>query len=207
MENSKKKKRLTWKQWLPITLLAALTVGTVMYLTYQIVPVTNTFGIGKNTIKIIEPGIDSNAVDWGTDTKPVKLENPDEPDNVPGAVRCMIVPYLADTTTGDRLGGELGTLSEPVSNKMVFGDITLHFVNGWEADWFYQNGFFYYRKVLDPGVQTPQLLTGITLASGKEADYQDIAAKVDVLADILQTEGGAAATEWGISIVGDTVAP
>lgn len=193
---------------LPLLLASVcLIAGTLMYLTTQTNEVTNAFAVGQNSIQIVEDVADQNAVDWGSTGKPVKLRNPNELGNVPGVVRAMIVPYLEDMVTGDRVGGSLGTLAEPVGNTMVLGDITFHFAPDWSTNWFYKDGFFYYRKVLEPGQETSQLLAGVTLEAGKEAEYDEIRVKVDVAADILQTEGGAPGAEWGVNVAGNVVSP
>lgn len=205
-----KRRRRTVGIWLklPMLLVGVLAiVGTVMYLTTQTVELTNAFTVGKNTIQIVEPDINPDAVEWGSEMKPVKLRNPGEADNAPGVVRAMLIPYLTDADTGDRLGGDLGGLTEPVGNTMALGDVTFHFANDWSNNWFYMDGFFYYRKVLSPGEETTKLLTGVTLSDAKAGEYTDKRVKIDVMADILQTEGDAPSTEWGVTVSGDSVLP
>lgn len=193
---------------LPMVLLAVFAiVGTIMYLTTTTLPKTNAFTVGANQIQIVEPDVNPDAVAWGTTTKPVKLRNPGEEGNAAGVVRAMLIPYLTDATTGDRIGGSLGNLAEPTGNQMQLGDIIFHFSEDWSTNWFYKDGFFYYRKVLKPGEETTKLLAGVTLASGKESEYTDVRARVDVMADILQTEGGAPNSQWGVNVSDGTVSP
>ena len=190
-------------------LLAGILVigGTVMFMTTRTATAVNTFSIGKNRINIIEEGIDPDAVEWGATTKPVKLRNPTGADMTEGVVRAMLVPYLSDAIGGGRIGGNLGAIGAPSGNQLVMGDLTFHFVAGWGTNWFYKDGFFYYRKVLQPGETTEQLLAGVTLASGKESEYKDIIARVDVLADIIQTAGNAPTVEWGVTVSNGVVSP
>lgn len=177
-----------------------------MYLTYQIPPVTNAFSVGQIEIEVLEPGVDPDSVPWGADTKPVQLTIPDGAENTSGVVRAMLVPRLVNRTTGEATGKDLGSISAPSGNQLVMGDITLHFAGDWSGNWIYKEGFFYYNKVLAPGETTPELLAGVTLTDpGKREEYQDITVKLDVLADVLQAQGGAVETEWGMKVENGTV--
>ena len=191
---------------LPVMLIFVLTaVGTIMYLTARTTTAVNAFSVWEGQIQIVEEGIDPDAVAWGSDSKPVQLMNPE--DAAPGVVRAMVLPYLTNAATGERLGGNLGELTAPSGTTMVLGDITFHFASDWSANWFFKDGFFYYRKVLNPGEKTTKLLSGLTLESGKEVEYENVTVKVDITADILQKEGDAPLTEWGVNVSGNTVSP
>lgn len=188
--------------------LAALAGTTLMYLTRLTPEKTNAFSVGDTSVEIVEPGVDPGNVPWGANAKPVQLKSPGSADNVPGVVRAMIVPVLTEKSTGKVLSGNLGALGAPSGNTLVLGDITLHFAADWNTNWFYKDGYFYYRKVLSPGETTPLLLTGVTLSAGVSAEeYKNISVKIDVLADILQASGTAAADEWGVTVNGSNVTP
>lgn len=186
------------------TLAAVVLVGgTLAFLHVITVTATNPFTFGNASITIEE-----EFDNW--DMKKVFLTNDDLEENVPGVVRAMIVPVLKDATTGDGLGGTLQALSEPVDNKMVVGDFTFQFASDWASNWFYQDGYFYYRKVLEPGETSTQLLQKVTLTNDtqeKRKEYENVTVEVEVLADILQAEGGAAAEAWGITVSGSAVSP
>lgn len=88
-----------------------------------------------------------------------------------------------------------GSLSEPIDNKAVFADITLHFTDGWEADWLYQDGFFYYREVLEAGTKSPELLQGVTQAGTIEGTVE-----VVITAEGIQPQTAAVQSAWGVSL-------
>lgn len=184
--------------------LSVLLIGTTLAFLHVITAsATNPFTLGDVTVTIEEEF-------EGWDLKKVYLKNELTEKSVPGVARAMIVPVLKDTATGDGLGGSLEALSEPVGNEMVVGDFTFYFADGWETSWFYKDGYFYYRQVLEPGETTTQLLEKVALTEDtpeKRSEYEGITVEVEVLADILQAEGGAAAAAWGISVSHNTVSP
>ena len=181
--------------------------GTVAYLTTTTTTEINTFAVGTAKVEVEEPNVtDPKEVPWGIDTKQVQLKNPTGEGMVPGVVRALIVPELLKE--GDVVSGDLADLSEPVSNQMILGDFTLHFAADWAANWFFKDGYFYYRTVLDPGETTSLLLTGVTLTDQEKAEeYEDIDVQIHVFSDILQSEGDGAGIEWGITISDKTVLP
>ena len=177
------------------------TTATLMYLGYVTNSEKNSFELGNVEVSVIEPGINQDNVEWGETNKPVYLENPQSDRSIPGVVRAMIVPVMKDGQTGETISGDFGAMTEPVNDQMILGDITLHFANDWEANWFYRDGYFYYRQILNPGERSAQLLSGVTLADGSlnNANSND-QVTIQVLADILQSEGNAAEREWNISV-------
>ena len=121
----------------------------------------------------------------------------------------MLVPYILDSD-GNYISCDLGGLSAPVGNKMVLGDLTLEFASDWSTNWFYQDGYFYYKKVLNPGESTTMLLSKVSLTSNTaemKKKYADTEIKIEVMAAILQAEGGAPEAEWGITVTGTAVSP
>lgn len=196
-----KKTKVSLILLLLITLTVAFTLMLMHYLTNTR---QNTFTIGTAEVEIVEPGVDPGEVEWGAESKPVYLENPGDGTSVPGVVRAMLVPVLKDSETENPVGGELGAMSEPVGDKMVLGEITLHFASNWEDNWFYRDGYFYYRKVLNPGERTAQLLSGVTLTDGSLSEvYGDADVTIEVLANILQAGSNAPETEWNVSVSDD----
>ncbi len=184
---------------LTVVILSAAVGGTYAYLTINTTPAVNNFTFGIPQVIINEPSVDPDNVAWGADTKPVTLSVP--ADAVGGVVRAAIIPMLLDAD-GNMTGVPTGTLTAPVDNKVVTGDITLHFKSGWETDWFFKDGIFYYKKVLETGQTTSLLLTGVSLTENTPemtAKYQDIDVKIEVMADILQADPTALVL-WGITV-------
>lgn len=184
--------------------LFVFLIGTTLAFLHVITATaTNPFTLGDTAITI-----DEEFEGW--DMKKVYLTNEPTEKSVPGVVRAMIIPILKDMETGNGLGGTLEALSEPVDNKMVIGDFTFYFADDWATNWFYKEGYFYYREVLNPGETTAQLLEKVSLTENtieKCREYDGITIEVEVLADILQAENGAAADAWGIIVSGTTVSP
>jgi len=122
----------------------------------------------------------------------------------------MFVPYVINDA-GNYVECKLGTFPATLTSGTSFttGDFTFTLKSGWMLNWFYRDGYFYYRRVLSPGESTPFLLDRVsyTGTAADKADYNENNVKVEVLADILQAEGGAPAAKWGITVNGTTVTP
>ena len=188
-------KRKTWKKkytWLLAALSGVLLVGvTFAYLSAMTDPKENPFSFGK--IKI---DIDEDFDGWVT--KEVRLTNDGE-DNVPGVVRAMIVVQLKDEN-GDGINGDFDPDNE----------IELVYDANWATYWFFKDGFYYYREVLDPGVTTEPLLSKVQLADDTpdmREKYKDVTVEVVVMADIIQAANGAPEAAWGVYVTGTTVSP
>lgn len=158
----------------------------------------NAFGAGTTDINVVEPNVpDKENVPWGADSKNVKISMEENETNNPAVVRVLIVPVLKDTS-GNILEGKFAQFSEPTGTEMVLGDFTFHFDASWSSNWMYKDGFFYYRKVLNPGEETPYLLKGVTLTdASKAADYVDKKVHIEVYASAVQTQ---AADDWGLKV-------
>ena len=194
------------------------TIGiTVAMLNTKTKSEINKFGFGQAKVDVIE----NDDYDWAK--KEVQLSVPIPAAGsgeivVPGVARAMFVPYIVGSD-GNYISVDLGAMTKPVAGKMTLGDIIFEFAADWETHWFYQNGYFYYRKVLYPETgknQTPILLKKVSFA-GNAADmmdkYDSNQIYVDVLASILQAEGSAPEvgkvldTEWSVKISSGTVSP
>lgn len=184
-----------------IVLSAAAVGGTYAYLLINTTPAANDFTVGIARVTINEPSVDPSSVVWGAGTKPVTLSIPS--DSISGAVRAAIIPVLKDAA-GNIIGTPTDLLKQPTANAIVMGEITLNFANGWDTNWFYKDGYFYYKKVLNPGQTTTQLLSGVTLTNSTPemtAKYQNIKVKIEVMADVLQADPSALAL-WGVTVDG-----
>ena len=182
--------------------------GTYAYLSANTTPAANDFTIGIPAVTVKESSVDPSAAVWGADTKPVTLSIP--AGSMGGAVRAAIVPMLKDSS-GNIISTPTGALAAPTVQPsasdatLVIGEITLHFAIDWETSWFYKDGYFYYRKVLDEGETTPPILTGVTLTDNTAemtAKYQDIVVEIEVMSDVLQPTNEALML-WGVQVDGD----
>ncbi len=185
---------------LSIVLVLVISAGsTLAYLTTRTEDKDNTFAFPEAGVTIEE-----NFDGW--DIKEVQVKNDS---TIPGVVRVLLLPRIEDAE-GNYVSADLGQLSQPQDNKIVMGDFTLELAADWEDNWFYQDGFFYYRKVLEPGATSEKLLQKVSLTEDTtemRKKYKDLAIKVDVQADFLQAEGGAPESEWGVTVSGSAVAP
>ncbi|MDL2324702.1 hypothetical protein LJC61_06080 [Ruminococcaceae bacterium OttesenSCG-928-A16] len=198
-------------------LTALLAVFLVVGLTFALMvvsmqAVTNPFRMGTGGVDIPEivTSTPEGKIEWGANTKQVSLSNTG---NVPSVVRAMIVPQFKIADTSNFTQGNLGQLTSPLGNTLEVGDFVLHFAESFDEtgqsdNWFYKDGYFYYKTVLQPsGTTATNLLMGVTLKEGiNPADYEGVEVYVDVLADCLQAVGAAPA-EWGITVQDTAVLP
>ncbi|MDL2258824.1 hypothetical protein LJC42_06700 [Eubacteriales bacterium OttesenSCG-928-K08] len=178
-----------------------LLIGTTLAVMYAITnKKTNPFTFGDTDIYI-----DEDFKSWTL--KKVRVTNVLHENSVPGVVRVMIVPVLTDDS-GNGQAADFGPLSDPgVGNKVILGDLTLELDEDWRLHWFYMDGYFYYNKVLNPGVSTAWLLNKVSLTNTSAYEkYANKNVHVEVLADIIQAESDAPAV-WRVKVVGTTVSP
>lgn len=203
-KTDKKHRRRHWKTLLPLSMAACLGIGVTAALIYDLLePKVNAFSLGEPTVEI-EEDFD------GWDHKKVSLKNQEGEDAVSGVARAMLVPVLKDKNTGAGLGEELGPIGQPTGTTIVLGDLTLHLAENWQDNWFYLDGYFYYRKVLKPGQTSEPLLEKVSLTHDTQElrrKYKDVQIEIEVMADILQADSGAPMEAWGVEVNGDTVAP
>lgn len=184
---------------LAIALVLLISAGTtVAYLTTRTETKDNLFAFPPAGVDIVE--------DFkGWDLKQVQVKNTS--DKVPGVVRVLLLPRVKNAD-GSYADASLGSLGKPQGNSIVMGDFTFELAAGWSDNWFYQDGFFYCKKVLAPGETSPILLNKVRLTSDTpelREKYKGLTVNVDVLADVLQAEGGAPEAEWDVTVNGSAV--
>lgn len=95
------------------------------------------------------------------------------------------------------------------------GDVRFNLAGEWTLkdgiyqsnDWYLKDGMFYCKKAVKPGNYTPVLLESVKLSDGAYAILypEGMVARadleVDVMADSIQTEGGAAESRWDVNVV------
>ena len=173
--------------------------------------ITNRFIVAQPDIGIAEPNVPNpDSVNWGIDNKNVRISVTSEHASL--YVKAAIIISAKDSA-GQIFPFDFGKFSAPdaVTGELIIGDFTLHFNPDWQDDWFYKDGYFYYKHILNSGEQTEVLLKGITLTNPTDtvkAKYQKLTINVDVLASSIQAKGSAV-TEWGVSLEldGVTLAP
>ncbi len=212
MKAKNKSKKLAAKVFMGFTifqliLMAVILVSglTIAYLS-AMESRTNIFLTAGTDLEIEEPDVDNpDSVDWGEEAKKVKLTV--TAPNVAVYGRLALVLSARDSK-GNHHPFNFGGLSEPdsVTGQLVSGDFILHFNPDWQDNWFFKDGFFYYRHILRSGDETDLLLHGITLAFENEeekAAYSKLRIHVDLLADSIQA--GEAVPVWGVGLDTDRV--
>lgn len=201
--SSKTKIRVVQIALLTLLLSAAAMGGTYAYLMANTTPVANDFTFAMPAVTINEPSVDPAHVAWGATSKPVSLSIP--ANTIGGAVRASIIPMLKDAA-GNMIAVPTGPMTAPsAANTIIMGDITLHFASDWSTNWFFRDGFFYYREALGTGQTTALLLEGVTLTTNTPemiTKYQAIVVDIEVMADVLQADQSAL-SNWGITIDSD----
>lgn len=162
----------------------------------------NEVGFGDSEISITE-----NFDGWKQ--KEVRVTADNKENSVPVVVRVLLVPRAVDKD-GNYVDVDFKTLSAPVNNKIPMGDLVFEMDENWADNWFYKDGFFYYKGVLKPGETTEPLLKKVTITENTaelRKKYTDVKILVEVLSDALQAENNAPQKEWNVSVNNDTVSP
>jgi hypothetical protein len=161
---------------------------------------TNIFVPGVLTASILENGSIASGHESGlaihdnNTEKQIQVQNVLNPHEVDAYIRVVLVPvFRADE----------GTLSanmslEPNSNTIEIlapggESVTLELINGWQDNWIFNNGYFYYKYVVPPGQNTAILLNSIAVS---DSSLWDIFC-LEALSDAVQSEGTAASEAWG----------
>ena len=153
-------------------LLLALTVGgTVAWLTSKTNDITNTFTPSKVTCRVDENFDPTTGVKSN-----VKVTNTGD---TTAFIRVKLVTYRTNDA-GDHIGG---TADPPAIE--------------FDGNWFLYNGYYYYKKPVNVGDQTTNLIDSITLTENyNDADGGHQA--IDVMAEAIQSQPEAAVKEaWG----------
>lgn len=117
------------------------------------------------------------------------------------ALRVCLVPMWYDS--GGYVCGSVFDFTAPAWNSsgtaLVYADgertLTLQMDANWETNgWCYDSdeGWFLYTGALQDDGLTPQLLAGVVLSEEAYALTESYTLRIDVLADAVQTSGGAA---------------
>lgn len=144
--------------------------------------------------------------------------NKDGENNADAYIRVCFVPHwtvtLPDGTEADVASTKgltsFGNYPESIEGStFTMGDVTFTLNSDWESSWIYNStdGYFYCKNIVGIGDSTAQLLDGISMTKDAYEKIPDgVSLRVDVLADAIQTEGGAVDARWsesGIKIGAD----
>ena len=94
--------------------------------------------------------------------------------------------------------------------EYTMGDVTFTLSSDWSTSWLYNStdGYFYYKAIVEVGDTTKELLSSVSISQKtyKILEAYGISLEVDILADAIQTQGGALDARWseaGVSIQED----
>lgn len=216
---SKKKRTFIISSIIVAIFIVPLTVYAIVYYSNNR---TNSFAPGSVDIEVHEGDEDgeegyavTNAYTWsstGTEghystNKLVQIK--DTRTNPGELLRVYFVPMWYDRDENTCIGvfnyeipewnAEDGTLTYRDLDRTI----TLNLADGWKSSgWNYQpiDGFFYYNGSVNNSGMTAQLLKSVELNDKAYELTEDFDFRLDVLADAIQSSGGAAGTrEWGLN--------
>lgn len=186
-----------------LLLIIFFTCGASLALLSVSQTLTNRFVTASPDIEIEEPNVDDPGdVDWGPEAKQVRISASEDQGSV--YVRVVLVLSARDSK-GNLHPFNFGPFTAPDEHgALVAGDFTLHFNPDWGEDWFFKEGYYYYRRVLNPSQSTSILLNGVSFngATEDKVKYHNLRIDVDVLADSIQAKGEAV-IEWGVVLAED----
>jgi hypothetical protein len=171
---------------------------------------TNAFFPGVLTAPIVENG---NLAPDNTNiltpdnlevTKQVQIQNIANPHEVDAYIRVMLVPVFR---SGEgTLAGDMSL--DPNGNDIIVTapsgqTATLKLISGWQENWVYSDGYYYYKNIVHPGANTAILLNSINVSENALWD----SFYVEVLADSIQAEGGAIDEVWSHTIASQLETP
>jgi hypothetical protein len=144
-------------------------------------------GFAPDNINIIQP-------DNQTALKQVHVTNVSNPHETDCYIRVMLVPVFR--TDEGTLAADI-TLSPDGSDVEVRTsegeEAVLHLAGGWQHDWIYDGGYYYYKHIVHPGESTQTLLNNVTVSDEELWD----SFRIEVISDAVQAENGAANNAWG----------
>ncbi len=154
---------------------------------------------GTNTVALTA----DTSGDILTADKKVEIENTSANAGQELFVRAAIYPKYENGSFDYEIYIPNEGFPESISgNTFTMGDVTFNLSDNWNDYWFYNSsdGFFYYKNVLANGETTEPLLQSVSIFYNNWlAQYEKGAnLKVDVLADAIQSVGGAVESRWTV---------
>ncbi|MCC8192315.1 MAG: hypothetical protein LIO41_04670 [Ruminococcus sp.] len=145
----------------------------------------------------------------------IKNVNEDDVNNADAYIRVALIPSYNAAVEVSTLSsvdvevitpsyslksfGELTDISIS-GNQFTMGDVTFTLADDWDDYWFWNvtDGYFYYKAIVSPGTTTEPLLKSVSISRDVYSILiaNDIELEVDVIADSIQTLGGAVDARW-----------
>jgi len=136
---------------------------------------------------------DDGKIKQGEGAKEVRILNP--PTNTNDVVvRALVVPVVYDKATATVAESSFDSINDgPAAATWVIGDLTIYMADQWSDHWFFNGGYFYYKKIIKPGGATEPLITGAALSNSGYYDSKELT--VEIFAEGIDAEN---MSEWGL---------
>lgn len=197
------------KKILTVAVVCAFMTFIVYAITSSVKNVKNIFIPSEATIEVWENDEkvnSSNVVTLSEESGVLTAQKAVEIKNVSGSkaqevfIRVCMFPKFMNTAYDYQIYVPHGDFSQDVSSKSFdIGDVTFTLADNWQSHWFYNNGYFYYNEPVASGDLTERLLESISISPEKWNEYKKNGAdlEITVLADAIQSVGGAVENRWG----------
>ncbi len=197
------------KQMTVVMLIALVIIMSVVFAAvYSNKSVKNNFTPANTNVSVIENDVEVSSanklsLENGYADKKVQIKNSGTGVNSADEyVRVCIFPKFVNSSDEDIEIFIPYTIPEVITDtSFTIGDVTFTLDDDWEENWVYIDGYFYYKDILSPGDTTPNLLASVSINTDKLNSYRDMGAllRVSILADAIQTVGGAVEARWAES--------
>lgn len=195
------------KKQMTVTALIALVIimSVVFAAVYSNKSVKNNFVPAQVNVSVIENDKEVGSenelpFENGNAEKKVQIKNPGTATNAADEyVRVCIFPKFVNSRNEDMEIYIPYIIPKVITgNVFTIGDVIFTLDTDWKKSWEYINGYFYYKDILSPDDITPPLLTGVSMDADRLSYYSNKGAllRVSVLADAIQTVGGAVEARW-----------
>ena len=208
------------KKQMTVTALIALVIimSVVFAAVYSNKSVKNNFVPAQVNVSVIENDKEVGSenelpFENGNVEKKVQIKNPGTATNAADEyVRVCIFPKFVNSSNEDMEIYIPYIIPKVITgNVFTIGDVIFTLDTDWKKSWEYINGYFYYKDILSPDDITPPLIAGVSMDADRLSYYSNKGAllRVSVLADAIQTVGGAVEARWTDSglVSNDAVRP
>lgn len=194
------------KQMAVVVLIAIVIIMSVVFASvYSNKSVKNNFIPSQTNISVIENDKEAGSTNKlpfenGNAVKRVQIKNSGAGVNSADEyVRVCIFPKFINSSDENIEIYVPYSIPEVITGtSFTVGEVTFTLDSDWAESWEYIEGYFYYKNILSPGNITPPLLSSVSMDSDKLSYYSNVGAllRVNVLADAIQTVGGAVEARW-----------
>jgi hypothetical protein len=217
VKGKNKKFNISKKQLLLVTVLTALVIimATVFAVVLSKKEVENNFTNANLSVAVLEDNVVNGVATFKADgddytaLKGVSVKNTSYGANAAQEyIRVCIIPKFMNISDDGTMQtavmdeSDNGAFPTAVSNNSyTMSGVTFNLDEAWASSWSYKNGYFYYNTAVTSGETTAKLLESVAIPKAVLDNYTQngLKLKVVVLADAIQTVGGAVESRWADS--------